>query len=276
METIKVFDLLKVKPHEFIQYGLGCLEKLASLGDDCAKQTREKLRIVVAGGDGTVGWVLGCLGDLHKAGRDPVPPTAIVPLGTGNDLSRSFGWGGSFPFNWKAAIKKTLDTAIRNPTSRLDSWNLVISMPAGQDLDTPYSLKRSEEVILDQDLKVDGPLPEKVSCYQGVFYNYFSIGMDAQVAYGFHHLRNEKPYLAQGPVSNKAFDEDTPSAAPSFESDGPIAREEHPQPSNLEPESSNGNNFLEGITHSRSFHARPPTFHACVHPTLSTCLGQGL
>ncbi|MBA0574496.1 hypothetical protein Golob_001691 [Gossypium lobatum] len=27
--------------------------------------------------------------------------------------------------------------------------------------------------------------------------------MDAQVAYGFHHLRNEKPYLAQGPITNK-------------------------------------------------------------------------
>jgi len=27
--------------------------------------------------------------------------------------------------------------------------------------------------------------------------------MDAQVAYGFHHLRNTKPYLAQGPISNK-------------------------------------------------------------------------
>ncbi|RWW19137.1 hypothetical protein GW17_00016830 [Ensete ventricosum] len=27
--------------------------------------------------------------------------------------------------------------------------------------------------------------------------------MDAQVAYGFHHLRNKKPYLAQGPISNK-------------------------------------------------------------------------
>lgn len=28
-------------------------------------------------------------------------------------------------------------------------------------------------------------------------------GMDAQVAYGFHSLRNERPYLAQGPIANK-------------------------------------------------------------------------
>lgn len=28
-------------------------------------------------------------------------------------------------------------------------------------------------------------------------------GMDAQVAYGFHHLRNEKPYIANGPIANK-------------------------------------------------------------------------
>ncbi|KAI3780722.1 hypothetical protein L2E82_10710 [Cichorium intybus] len=52
-------------------------------------------------------------------------------------------------------------------------WKLLLSMPAGIDLDTPHSLKETEEVL---------------------FY---------QVAYGFHHLRNDKPYLAQGPVSNK-------------------------------------------------------------------------
>lgn len=33
----------------------------------------------------------------------------------------------------------------------------------------------------------------------------FWTGMDAQVAYGFHHLRDEKPYLAQGPVTNKVL-----------------------------------------------------------------------
>ncbi|GJS41088.1 diacylglycerol kinase 4-like protein [Tanacetum coccineum] len=47
-----------------------------------------------------------------------------------------------------------------------------------EDLDTPYSLKRPEEVVLDQELKVDEPLPDKVSCCQGVFYNYFSIGLN--------------------------------------------------------------------------------------------------
>ncbi|KAL3849539.1 hypothetical protein ACJIZ3_011421 [Penstemon smallii] len=37
---------------------------------------------VLTGGDGTFGWVLGCLGELKKHGRLPIPPTKIVPLCT--------------------------------------------------------------------------------------------------------------------------------------------------------------------------------------------------
>ncbi|KAK9715538.1 hypothetical protein RND81_06G171500 [Saponaria officinalis] len=198
----QVYDLSDVKPNELVKYGLGCLEQL-SKNDPVAKHTREKLRVVVAGGDGTVGWVLGSLGELHKEGRYPVPPVAIIPLGTGNDLSRSFGWGGSFPFAWKTAVKRSLQKASVGPICRLDSWQVSITMPAGEVMDVPHSLKLTGECTLDQDVVADGLLPEKVTCYDGVFYNYFSIGMDAQVAYGFHTLRNEKPYLAQGPIANK-------------------------------------------------------------------------
>ncbi|XP_057749151.1 diacylglycerol kinase 7-like [Arachis stenosperma] len=199
----QVFDLSDVKPHEFVRYGLGCLEMLAAIGDTCAKETREKIRVLVAGGDGTVGWVLGCLVELRNQGREPVPPVAIVPLGTGNDLSRSFHWGGSFPFAWKSAIKRTLLKASIGPIHRLDSWRVSLSMPDGTPMDPPHSLKHTEDFTIDQGMEIEGELPEKMTSYEGVFYNYFSIGMDAQVAYGFHHLRNEKPYIASGPITNK-------------------------------------------------------------------------
>ncbi|GAB2219158.1 hypothetical protein Droror1_Dr00006789 [Drosera rotundifolia] len=199
----QVFDLKEVKPDEFVQYGLGSLEQLAANGDQCAKETREKIRVVVAGGDGTVGWLLGSLGELNKQGREPIPPVSVIPLGTGNDLSRSFGWGGSFPLAWKSAVKRSIHRASNGPICRLDSWQVLITMPAGGVLKLPYSLKSTEECTLDKGLVTQDPLPEKVNCFGGVFYNYFSIGMDAQVAYGFHHLRNERPYLAQGPIANK-------------------------------------------------------------------------
>ncbi|XP_062220527.1 diacylglycerol kinase 3-like isoform X2 [Phragmites australis] len=200
----QVFDLSVVKPSDFVHYGLSCLERLADQGDNCAKATREKMRIVVAGGDGTVGWVLGCLSDLYKMKREPVPPTGIIPLGTGNDLARSFGWGGSFPFGWRSAVKRYLSKAATAPICHLDSWQAVILMPEGEIKELPYALKKvepSDRLEISQENGTE--LPEKASCYKGVFYNYLSIGMDAQVAYGFHHLRDAKPYLAQGPVANK-------------------------------------------------------------------------
>jgi len=40
---IQVFDLTEVKPHEFVRYGLGCLEKVAAEGDECAKECRARL-----------------------------------------------------------------------------------------------------------------------------------------------------------------------------------------------------------------------------------------
>lgn len=44
---MQVFDLSDVKPNEFVQYGLGCLEVLARLGDSRAKECRERMRVMV-------------------------------------------------------------------------------------------------------------------------------------------------------------------------------------------------------------------------------------
>ena len=40
-------------------------------------------RILVCGGDGTVGWALSCLDNVGQDAKCSSPPMAIVPLGTG-------------------------------------------------------------------------------------------------------------------------------------------------------------------------------------------------
>lgn len=44
---MQVFDLQDVKPHEFVEYGLGCLEVLATQGDKIADEIRKKIRVMV-------------------------------------------------------------------------------------------------------------------------------------------------------------------------------------------------------------------------------------
>ena len=53
--------------------------------------------MLAAGGDGTVAWILKTVRELDLR---PAPPVAVMPLGTGNDLSLSFGWGNAFLKSW--------------------------------------------------------------------------------------------------------------------------------------------------------------------------------
>ncbi|XP_042453870.1 diacylglycerol kinase 3-like isoform X3 [Zingiber officinale] len=110
----QVFDISVMEP--FLQYGLTCLRHM----DDPNKKPpiSEKLRIMIAGGDGEVGKILRTLG--KKFSTQKVPPIGIIPLGTGNDLSKSFGWGGSLPSAWLLAVERSLPQAAFNRVEQLD------------------------------------------------------------------------------------------------------------------------------------------------------------
>ncbi|ESO01875.1 hypothetical protein HELRODRAFT_128981, partial [Helobdella robusta] len=56
-------------------------------------QNFQTFRVLVCGGDGSMGWVLN---EIDKLGLHGQCQLGILPLGTGNDLSRVLGWGASF------------------------------------------------------------------------------------------------------------------------------------------------------------------------------------
>ena len=47
--------------------------------------------------------------------------------------------------------------------------------------------------------------PAPCSQMAGMFWNYFSVGMDAKAAYGFHSLREKRPWAASGRAMNQAW-----------------------------------------------------------------------
>ncbi|MCO5584351.1 hypothetical protein L7F22_038276 [Adiantum nelumboides] len=101
----QVFDLSEAKPEEVLHRFLSSLEKLKGDGDNIAESILSSFRIIVAGGDGTAGWLLGVVGDLKLTHP---PPIATVPLGTGNNLPYSFGWGKKNPGTDLESVKKFL------------------------------------------------------------------------------------------------------------------------------------------------------------------------
>ena len=67
-----------------------------------------RFRVLVCGGDGTVSWVLSL---LDAAALESTPPVAVLPLGTGNDLARALGWGGSHPGRGFISLLEDVDSA---------------------------------------------------------------------------------------------------------------------------------------------------------------------
>lgn len=122
-------------------------------------------RVLVCGGDGTVAWVLDAIERLNFASP---PPVAILPLGTGNDLSRVLRWGGGFStVEGQGGLSSVLHDIDHAAVTMLDRWKVnIVEEKSDSDLNNVKSR---------------------------FMMNYLGIGCDAKVAYEFHMTREENP-----------------------------------------------------------------------------------
>lgn len=95
-------------------------------------------RILVCGGDGTVGWVLDA---IDKQNYESSPPVAILPAGTGNDLARVLSWGGGLgSIERQGGLSTLLHHIEYAAVTMLDRWKVSFRPQKGK-LDVSQTTK---------------------------------------------------------------------------------------------------------------------------------------
>ncbi|NXO99522.1 DGKD kinase, partial [Certhia brachydactyla] len=120
LNPAQVFDLMNGGPH----LGLRLFQKFSTF------------RILVCGGDGSVGWVLS---EIDALGLHKQCQLGVLPLGTGNDLARVLGWGSLCDDDTQ--LLQILEKLERATTKMLDRWSVLTYEAPKQ---SPSALKEEE------------------------------------------------------------------------------------------------------------------------------------
>ncbi|KAI1884098.1 hypothetical protein AGOR_G00222910 [Albula goreensis] len=168
LNPVQVFDLSQLPPAKALQL--------------CVLLPPGSVRVLVCGGDGTVGWVLDAIDTMKLKGQEQFAPrVTILPLGTGNDLSNSLGWGAGYA--GEIPVEQVLRNIVEAEVVKMDSdrvwggWKVQVASKGYYNFRKPKVLSMN---------------------------NYFSVGPDALMALNFHAHREKTPSLFSSRIINKA------------------------------------------------------------------------
>uniref|UniRef100_A0A672MAA0 Diacylglycerol kinase n=1 Tax=Sinocyclocheilus grahami TaxID=75366 RepID=A0A672MAA0_SINGR len=160
LNPVQVFDLSELPPSKALQL--------------CTLLPPGSVRVLVCGGDGTVGWVLDAIDTMKLKGQDQfIPLVTILPLGTGNDLSNSLGWGAGYA--GEISVEQVLRNVLEAEVVQMDRWKVQV-VSKGNYFRKPKVLSMN---------------------------NYFSVGPDALMALNFHAHREKTPSFFSSRIINK-------------------------------------------------------------------------
>ncbi|XP_077380337.1 diacylglycerol kinase epsilon [Festucalex cinctus] len=161
LNPVQVFDLSQLSPSKALQL--------------CTLLPPGCVRVLVCGGDGTVGWVLDAIDGMKLKGQDQfIPRLTILPLGTGNDLSNTLGWGAGYA--GEIPVEQVLRNILDAGMVKMDRWKVQVSCKG-------LSIRKPKVLSMN---------------------NYFSVGPDALMALNFHTHREKTPSFFSSRIINKA------------------------------------------------------------------------
>ena len=181
---VRIFDIR--------QGASGSKPAFESLQRDLEKFPDVVIRVIVAGGDGTVLWALA---EIEK---HDIPSARVavghLPFGTGNDFSRATGFGGTTGSLTGAnlrGLRAKVSLYSTQPFVAFDLWDVEICCGAEGGV---YQLKQGRKTLVNGE---DG-------VFRKVMGNYFSLGVESRVGIGFDRNRttsqgcNKCVYICEG------------------------------------------------------------------------------
>jgi diacylglycerol kinase (ATP) len=159
-------------------YNMYKLSKSIDSQNELYKLIKKNTVICIAAGDGSISWSCSIIDNLRK--DKEFPKICIVPMGTGNDLSRTLGWGiKNLSYHKTIQLLEKIKICLRlDRVSSIDWWEI-------EYLD--YNKKDKKKIK---------KLPIKMLCY-------LSFGYDAKITYNYQNDRNSDPEKFNSQLYNK-------------------------------------------------------------------------